>query len=147
MTGDFDWDKVEVINSASADPAAGAEPNGFTATTLRTRLYGMRFTLVTDGNAANRTISVTIARNGTNADIYATSATAQTASTTKYYSFIFGMELNSEIVVGDYYYIGLGEGLPYMDLPIGTAIAFTIANKQAGDNASATDRFVQLGPT
>lgn len=142
----WSWDYSTPKTEATANPAAGAEPNGVTATATRYRLYALRFELVTDANVANRTITCSINLDGTNPFIVAASTTAHTAGLTRQYCFYFGKTLNEETIVGTQYHIGLGAGQPFLELPIGATVTFVITNKQAGDDATATTIVRAAGP-
>ena len=144
----FDITLIPVKQKVTADPAAGAQPNGLfgMGTTLNTILYGCELDLTTDANAANRTVKSTI-NFGTYPMVIVVSTTVQTATLTNSYKFVFGMPIGTTVEGSGANAIHtIGLGLLPVKLPIGSTVSFFILNKQAGDDATATGYFVQEGP-
>lgn len=115
-----------------ANPAAGA---GFTYTVSGSyweRLAALAFTLVTDGNAANRQVLVTV-KDGSGAMLGAVSSGGtQAASLTRLYSFL--PNVNSAQTVVNTTFIS---PLPLMFLQPEFTVVVSIASVQAGDQVSA----------
>ncbi len=92
---------VEVLGSPGVDSVKGTAGNGTTTITVPTgkywRLIGMGTTLITDANAANRQVVLTL-RTAADATIETLTAPIQTASVTDTQFFLFGSNANC---VGD----------------------------------------------
>ena len=144
------WDLMPVISGATANPAAGANPNGFTVPAGKRYLFmGASFSLVTDANVANRTVSGTIAYDGgVIAHTAVISTTAQTASLTRYYSVIAARTYGEtySAALGGYYFLGMGAVGDGLELPPGAVLSLTVLSKQVGDDASATTYWYKEAP-
>ena len=142
----FNWDSIPITAVQSANPAAGADPVGLTvAAGKRVLLIGAAFTLVTDANAANRLLTMTIRPDGTNELILVSSTTAHTASLTRYYRWQVA-KTYGETLVGSIYIMGLGIASGSIEIPAGGTVSFAITNKQVGDDASATTLYYKEAP-
>jgi len=136
VTG-FERYKPFITTTASADPAGtGAEVSHTVPAGQLWRLLGARVSLVTDANAANRTVAFTI-DDGTTVIQRFTSPSTQAASLTYGYTFTVGAAnaavLNLEVVVG----IG-GDLL----LPPGYRLKTVTNNVQATDNYGVMTFFI-----
>ena len=141
----FNWDSIPVKTGVTANPAPNANPVGFTVpASKRYLLTALEFTLVTDANVANRTISCVIAMDGTNNYMYVTTTTAQTATMTRYYRFDL-LKTYGETYSGGFYMTGLGL-MNGLELPAGAVVTFAIASRQVGDDATATTYLYKEAP-
>jgi len=127
ITG-FERYKPFIATVASSDPAANTEISYTVPAGQILFLQGARVSLVTDANAANRTVAMTI-DDGTTVIQRFTATSTQAASLTYGYTFTAGAEntvvLNLENVVG------IGTNLL---LPSGYRIKTVTNNIQATDN-------------
>lgn len=117
-------------------PAAGA---GFTYTVSgaeRELLLAVTFQLVSDANAATRTVRV-LFRDSNGVTFAAVAAPhTQTATHTVVYSLALGMT-----AYGDDDTANIGGSLPYLPLDVGDTVVVSIANVQAGDQVSSARVF------
>lgn len=136
ITG-FERYKPFITTTASSDPAAnGSEISATVPAGQIWFLQGARVSLVTDANAANRTVAMTI-DDGTTVIQRFTSPSTQAASLTYGYTFTAGAAnatvLNLEVVVG------IGTNLL---LPPGYRIKTVTNNVQATDNYGAMTFYI-----
>lgn len=113
-----------------ADPAAGAEVSITVPDRRRWKLQSLLFSLVTDVNAADRTILLRIIGSGITVYQISTS-TVQTASLTRYY--VWTESAQPELVIANAYVMHL----PRLIIPAGYIISTLTTNIQVGDNYSA----------
>lgn len=114
---------------ASSDPAANTEHSYTVPAGKMIELYAINFNLVTDGNAANRRVVVTI-DDGTTVVAKIPSGHLQAASLTYNYSFVVGGQTLSAVIGTDTCAQLPGPLL----LPAGYRIKTVTANIQATDN-------------
>jgi hypothetical protein len=128
----------DLVTYTGSNPAAdGSEWSETVPTGKVWRLLSIRATLVTDGNAANRQVSITLT-DGTNTFFKSSSTSVQAASLTHGYTFsdlpgavVSSAALEHQVPV------------PPLWLPAGTVIASVTTAKQATDNWGAPVFFVE----
>lgn len=119
------------VTYTGSDPAANAEWTETVPTGKVWRVLSIRATLVTDGNAANRQVGVTLT-DGTNVFYKACSASVQAASLTHIYTV---SDLPGVVVAASA--LEHQVPLPPMLLGEGTVIASVTTNRQSTDNWGA----------
>lgn len=122
----------EIVTYTGTDRAVNTEWTETVPSGKVWRLIAIRATLVTDGNAADRRVAVTIT-DGTNIVFKSTDESEQTASLTHAYNIT--KQTGHAVASLDHYL-----PLPVADaflLPAGFVIASVTTNIQAGDNWSA----------
>lgn len=119
------------------DPAANVEISETVPTNARWRVHAIRFTLVTDANAANREVSLTL-DDGTLVYCRVPSRATQAASLTFAYSAFFDSAL--EAVAQD---TERTIRLPRLDMQGGHRFATVTTNRQVTDNYSAPQYLVE----
>ena len=129
--GEFDWDKVAAKSAVTANPAAGADPVGFTVPAgKRYLLLSMFHSLQRDGNPANVYESALIT-DGTGTTSMGAISGAMTSPNPYNITFAPGVR----DVSTTNFFLPLPEGL---ELQPGSVVSFTITSKQVGDDWSAT---------
>lgn len=124
--------QVRVVTAASSDPAANTEISYTIPTGQIFELYAANVTLVTDANAANRRVVLTI-DNGTTVFVKAPSPQVQAASLTYNYTFAVGAPERATVDGTD-----MSVKLPGpLFLPGGYRILTVTASRQATDNFGA----------
>jgi hypothetical protein len=114
-----------------ADPAAGA---GFTYTVGATyweRISSLAFTLVSDGNAANRQVTVTVKDSEPVALATVAAGGVQAASLTRTYSFVWNVG-TANALAGTAFVAQA----PFLIMQTGFQVVVSIANVQVGDQLS-----------
>lgn len=119
---------VRPSSSASSDPAANTEHSITVPAGQIWDLLSLNFSLVTDGNAANRTVTVTI-DDGTTVYAKATTPVTQAASLTYNYTFGIGSALMTAVAG-----LNVTVPLPVLSLMPGHRIKTVTTNIQATDN-------------
>lgn len=127
ITG-FERYKPFITTVATSDPAANAEISYTVPAGQILFLQGARVSLVTDANAANRTVAMTI-DDGTTVVQRFSSPSLHTASLTWGYTFSAGA--TNAAVLGLEVVVGMGSNLL---LPSGYRIKTVTTNLQVGDN-------------
>lgn len=130
ITG-FERYKPFITTVASSDPAANTEISYTVPAGQILFLQGARVSLVTDANAANRTVAMTIDDGTTVVQRFA-SPSLHTASLTWGYTFTAGAV--NAAVLGLEVVVGIGTNLL---LPSGYRIKTVTTNIQTGDNFGA----------
>lgn len=134
--GMVNWDQVSPTVASTANPAAGADPPDITVPAgKRWLLLGWAASLVTDGNAANRTIVTLVTADGTNELTRVRSTTNQTATQTRYYRWD-SFKTYGESFVTDTYLLGFGRARG-LELGPGATVETTTVNIQVGDDWTA----------
>ncbi|MBA7482493.1 hypothetical protein ES707_17984 [subsurface metagenome] len=118
------------------DPDAGAEVSITVPDRRRWKLYSVRFTLVTDVNAANRIVELTI-DDGTNYLLTLPSDTIQLASLTRRYNY--SIQPVPQFLVGYDFHLPL----PSLTLSAGYRILTSTAELQATDDYAAPQLLVE----
>lgn len=113
---------------ASTDPAANTEHSITVPAGEQWDLLAINFSLVTDGNAANRTVTITI-DDGTTVYAKATGPVTQAASLTYNYTFGVGSALLTAVAG-----LNVTVPLPQLSLMPGHRIKTVTTNLQATDN-------------
>ncbi|MBA7545412.1 hypothetical protein ES705_37780 [subsurface metagenome] len=119
-----------ILSITGTDPAAGAEISEIVPARRRWRFHGIRFTLITDVNVADRTVYLQIS-DGTNVLIFITHTQTQAASITRSYNFHPRPDAASTISTQ------ISIPLPYFTLGAGYGIITSTNNIQVGDQFSA----------
>lgn len=146
-TQELNFSVSPIIQRTTADPAAGANPNGMAALVGFTRFFhGIRVTVVADANPANRTLTIAVNPDGANAMFLNTTTNAQIAGETHIY-FVHFAHPYAEVydVANKYHYIGFGLSGPVRLEGAGT-VSLTLNNKQATDNPGASFVWTQEAP-
>lgn len=127
----------DLVTYTGSDPAADTEWSETVPDGKVWRVLSIRATLVTDANAANRQVSVTLT-DATNTFFRSSSASVQAASLTHIYTVadLPGVVVGASSLVHQV-------PLPPMLLPPGTVIASVTTNKQATDNWGAPVFYVE----
>jgi hypothetical protein len=114
------------------DPAANVEITETLTTTFK-QVYAVRFRLVTDANAANRTVNLII-DDGTNILWQKAAGAVQAASLTRDYLFTTGVTDGAAFDANGLIVMALP---PYFPMLPGFRIRTTTTNRQVGDNFGA----------
>lgn len=131
----------DLVTYTGTDPAANTEWSETVPSGKVWLVRSIRATLVTDNNAANRQVGVTLT-DGTNVFFKACSASVQAASLTHIYTVA---DLPGVVVAASA--LEHQVPLPPMLLTGGTVIASVTTNKQATDNWGAPVFCVEEYPT
>ncbi len=126
-----------VLSITGSDPAAGAEISDAVPTDARWRPRSFQATLVADVTVVNRFIYL-IVGDGSTLLAQMVTATAQTASQTKDYSFVLGWGAQERVRSTD-----IVAGMLDTILAAGHTIGTTTISIQAGDNWSAPQLLVE----
>jgi len=122
---------------AGTDPAANTEISETVPTGARWKLWGLSFQLVTDANAANREVTVTI-DDGTTILFTSPSGFTHTASLTRRYSASLIGAQTAPAQATDRQIL-----LPPLQLPAGSRIKTVTTAIQVGDNYGAPQMLVE----
>jgi hypothetical protein len=134
----YSTDGFGVLRSITGtDPAANVEISEACPTNARWRLLAIRFSLVTDANAANREVALTI-DDGTNVYARSPSRIAQAASLTRAYTF--GINLNAVAAAQD---TEQTASLVPVTIQGGHRFNTVTTNRQATDNYGAPQYLVE----
>lgn len=127
--------------SVVANPAVATGISYRVGSSYWERLLSLAFTLVTDANAANRTVTLSILNEDGLTAAAVPTAAVQAASLTRVYTYLPNVSVASGPVGSNYL-----TPLPQMFLPPMWTVAVTIGAVQAGDQISAVmlnrERFV-----
>lgn len=124
---------------AGTNPAAGVEISETVPAGVRWRISAVRFTLLTDSTAANRTLFLVFDDGADPSFITMMTQAAQPASTSRVYHFFLDMPA-AEVVAGGNAYLPLPDELW---LPAGFRMRTLTTSFQAGDDYTAPEFLIE----